>query len=411
MMKMERIRFFTFGCKTNQYDTQVFRHLFSKVGYIISDDASQYDIAVVNTCCVTKKAEKEAKRLIRKLISLGKRVWLTGCLVERKQSLDFQGIYILPRQLLYERAISMGIRKISSFHNHTRAFVKIVDGCENFCSYCIVPFVRGRIKSRGVSDILDEIKQLAMNSHKEIVLTGIDTGAFGKDTGQSIIDIIKGIEEIDAVARFRLSSIEVFYIDDNLCHALASSRKFCPSFHIPLQSGSDRILGLMKRPYLFSQYKKRIEMISSFFNYVTFTTDIMVGFPGETEKDFEMTVEAVKECKFLKVHLFPFSLHPETTAASLPGKISPQVKKKRLEKLFQITQEVARKVKEEFIGKRCRVLVEERINNFWSGYSEHYIPVLINSPDNIANKIVEVEPQCLKEIEGNVYLFASTILP
>lgn len=400
---MKSLRFFTFGCKANQYDSQFMMEFFSKQGYSI--DNRDYDIAVVNTCCVTKKAESEAKTLIKKLVKNKKQVWITGCLVE-KNSFSMPETKILKRGFIYQQAKLAGMQGIEYFYSHTRAFVKIVDGCENFCSYCIVPFVRGKIKSREISEIISEVKKLVENSYKEIVFTGIDLGGFGKDTEESLKELLQKVNKVKGLERFRLSSIEVFYIDDELLKVLKKSDKFCPSFHIPLQSGSDRILKLMGRPYSFVQYKNTLEKIKAIFKDVCFTTDIIVGFPGETEDDFELSLKAIEECSFLKVHIFPFSLHPQTKAASLPDRISELTKKQRLKRAIELAEKVSLQVKKQFIGKKLKVLVERKIDDFWFGYSQYYVPVVIDSPLILAGKIIEVLPQETKTIKNTVYLFA-----
>ncbi len=409
---MEKIRFFTFGCKVNQYDSQIFMELLSEQGYQITDE-NHYDIALINTCCVTKKAEKEAKRLIRKLVDTGKMVWITGCLVEKDDLVSiFSDARIIRRNIFYQQAESKGIDKIKTFHSHMRAFVKIVDGCENFCSYCIIPFVRGKISSRPISKIINEVKVLADNSYKEIVLAGIDLGSFGKDTGENLKDLVKQINEIKGLARFRLSSIEVFHLNEQLLDVLCLCDKFCPSFHVPLQSGSDRILKLMGRPYSFSDYKRKLEQIEARFKNITFTTDIMIGFPGETQSDFDLTLQAISDCKFLKVHIFPFSPHKQTKAASMPENVPDTVKKERLRKAMQFTERISADVKRSFIGKQCDVLVEAKLSDFWFGYSEHYIPVLIDSSEQLSGKILKICPKEIKSFGNTDYLFAkSSTLP
>ncbi|MCM8815430.1 MAG: MiaB/RimO family radical SAM methylthiotransferase [Candidatus Omnitrophica bacterium] len=402
-----KIRIFTFGCKVNQYDSQMFIELFSKQGYEISSD--DYDVALVNTCCVTKKAEKEARMLIRKLSRRAKEVWVTGCLAEKvNMSNEFHGAKILSRDSLYKKAHELGIHTIEKFQGHTRVFVKIVDGCENFCNYCIVPFVRGRVRSRRISEIIQEVKVLVENSYKEIVLTGIDLGSFGKDTGETLIDLIGHLNQVKKLARFRLSSIEMFHLSDTLIKELLLSDKFCPSFHIPLQSGSDRILSSMGRSYSFSGYFNIIKKLrESFVKDITFTTDIMIGFPGETETDFEKTIEAIFRCEFLKVHVFPFSLHSETKAALLLERVPAQVVKERLQKAISVAEEVSMGVKKKFLRKRCNVLVEEKLDNFWFGYSENYIPVVISSTQHLAGKMVTICPAEIKKIGNTTYLFAT----
>ncbi|HOK79858.1 MAG TPA: MiaB/RimO family radical SAM methylthiotransferase [bacterium] len=409
---MEKIRIFTFGCKANQYDGQVFRELLSRQGYEVVD--TSYDIALINTCCVTKRAENEARKLTKKLLKNGKTVWVTGCWVEKDDLPSlFPEIKVFRRNQLYYEAKTSGIRGIESFYGHTRAFVKVVDGCENFCTYCIVPYVRGKIKSRQIDEIAGEIRTLIDNGFREVVLTGIDLGSYGKDTGSDLVELIQKISVIEGLARFRVSSIEMFYITDKLLETLVHCENFCPSFHVPLQSGSSRILEKMGRPYKYHEYKERLDKIRSVFPSAGFSTDIMVGFPGETEQDFEMSIKAILECKFLKVHVFPFSPHSQTPASHLPEMISEKKKKERVLKMIEVADLVSSEVKRSFIGKKSIVLIERKINQLWSGYTENYIPAIINSKRNLCGTLVEICPESMMKLENVEYLYSKkfSILP
>ncbi len=379
----------TFGCKVNQYESQLIKENIEK-----DENFKDDNIVIINSCCVTEKVEKEVKKAIKRLLKERKKIYLTGCLIEKDPDSfkNLENIQTVKKDFFYKFK-----NKIERFNSHTRCFVKIEDGCENFCSYCIVPYVRGKVKSRNEEEIIEEIKCLVKNGYKEVVLTGIDLGAFGRDTGDSLISLIEKVNKIEGLERIRLSSIEIYYIDDKLINFLKNIGKFCPHFHIPLQSGSDRILNLMGRRYKFDDYFKKIEMIREKIEKVTFTTDIMVGFPGETEDDFEKSCLAVEKIKFLKVHIFPYSEREFTKAINLPDKIDEKKKKEREKILFEILNKISMCVKEKFVGESLYVLFEREKNGFWEGYSENYIPVILKSRENLKNKILKVIGQKIIE--------------
>ncbi|MFN4226982.1 MAG: MiaB/RimO family radical SAM methylthiotransferase [Candidatus Ratteibacteria bacterium] len=374
----------TFGCKVNQYESQLIKE------NIENDDNFKSDnIVILNSCCVTEKAEKEVKKKIKELLNQGKKIYLTGCISEKNGKLkESENLKIIEKSFFFKFK-----DKIEYFSGHTRAFVKIEDGCENFCTYCIIPYVRGKVVSRKEKDIIEEIKKLGENGYKEIVLTGINLGCYGKDNGESLISLIKKIEDIEEINRIRLSSIEIYYINEPFIESLKNTKKFCPHFHIPLQSGSDKILSLMGRRYNFNEYYEKIEMIRKKIEKVTFTTDIMVGFPGEKEQDFEKSCIAIDKIKFLKVHIFSYSERKGTFAINLPDKVNEKIKKERFKKLYEISEISRKKVLEEFIGQKLYVLFEEKEGNFWKGYSENYIPIIVNSEQNLKNQIISVIPE------------------
>lgn len=379
------VQILTFGCKVNQYESQLIKENIEKDPFF-----NQNNIVIINSCCVTEKVENEVKKTIKKLIKEGKNVYLTGCLEKKWNILNksLENLIPVPKEKFFKTQ-----NKISYFNGHTRSFVKVEDGCENFCSYCIVPFLRGKVKSKREKEIIEEIKILAENGYKEVVLTGIDLGAFGRDTGESLATLIDKIDKIEGIKRIRISSIEIYYIEEKFIDFLKTIKKFCPHFHIPLQSGSDRILKLMKRRYEFNEYYEKIKMIEAKIEKVTFTTDIMVGFPGETDNDFEKTCIAIEKIEFLKVHIFPYSERELTLAINLSNKIDPKIKKEREKTLITISNSVSKKVKEKFIEKKLEVLFERKKDKFWEGYSENYIPVILKSEENLRNQIITVKPQ------------------
>jgi threonylcarbamoyladenosine tRNA methylthiotransferase MtaB len=385
----------TYGCKVNQYESQLIRENLERQGYILSQNGDA-DVVVVNTCCVTERAEKKARSFIRKAVANGKRVLVTGCAVRKQKSLveEFgSSIEVYPdKDALIRTVCPSGLTTISRFDNHTRAFIKIEDGCENFCTFCIIPLVRGRVKSRLIRDVVREVRDVASNGYKEVVLTGVDLGAYGSDTGEKMTDLMKDMEVIEGLKRIRLSSIEVFHLTEELLKYLSNSRSFCRHFHIPLQSGSDRILKKMGRRYTFSEYLSRIERIkgSDAAGRVTFTTDVMVGFPGETEEDFNLTCEALKRIRFLRVHIFRYSRREGTAASRMDGQVPEDVKKKREKELEDVVDKMCYNVKEGFIGRPLDVLVERETDNLCEGYSSEYIPVAFTGGKGLLNKVVTV---------------------
>lgn len=394
-----KVSVFSFGCKVNQYESQLMRDIFSLNGYQVSENGN-FDLAVINSCCVTSKAEKHCRNLIKKLLMNGKEVWLTGCWIkkdERKIKELFSMVKLIDKEFLLTSFFPKEVKTITRFSSHTRAFIKIEDGCENFCSYCIIPYVRGKVKSRNEEEIILEVKNLSENGYSEFVFTGVNLGVYGSDTDTDLVSLLQKIFSINKVKRVRLSSIELFNVSDELIDFLSENEKFCPHFHIPLQSGSDRILKLMKRKYTVKKYLKLIEKIKKKLPSVTFTTDVMVGFPGEEESDFEKTCKVVEKVGFLKVHVFPFSVREGTSAERLQGVVAAGEKKERVKRLLYLNEKVSKRVKEQFIGTTGKVLVEKKEGDFWYGYSLNYLNVLFPGNGNLKNKIVDVHFEKIKE--------------
>lgn len=386
----------TYGCKVNQYESQLLTENFEQSGHEISGQ-SDSDIVVVNTCCVTEKAEAEARRFARKILESGKEVWITGCAVKKDSELsELKGVKIFrdKKNLMHSRLA--GIDTITGFNGHTRAFVKIEDGCENFCAYCIVPYVRGPVKSRCEGEILSEIQSLACSGYKEIVLTGVDLGAYGRDSGTDLTKLIEKISRVKGIERLRISSIEVFHLNERLIEYLADNRLFCPHFHIPLQSGSDRTLSSMGRRYALSDYLGRVDLIRKKVDNVTFTTDAIVGFPGETDEDFRLTCRAIEKAGFLKVHIFRYSKRIGTRAYLLEGHLLESVKRAREKELRGLSEKTGLKIQKGFIDSPLDVLAEKRCGDEWEGYSSNYMPAVFRSGGELINEVIRVKAERLE---------------
>jgi threonylcarbamoyladenosine tRNA methylthiotransferase MtaB len=424
---MKTIKFFTLGCKVNQYETQSLREQFLARGFKELSDGLPADICIINTCTVTHHADSGSLNIIRRAIrrNPGAKVIVTGCLTE----LDWEKIkaikgvsYIvknkdkeniasrLSRQFRHNELndpTSTTNRGISHFFGHTRAFLKIQDGCENFCSYCKVPLVRGSYHSQPIEKIFQEAKNLVKNGFKEIVLCGICLGAYGKDLAMDvdIADVIQRLQEIDGLLRIRLSSIEPKYITDSLINMMAESKKICRHLHIPLQSGDDGVLEKMKRKYCAQDYLELIQKIKQRIPDIAITTDVMVGFPAETEDNFRNTVKLIKKIMPLKVHIFSYSARQGTLAfAKFRQNLDAKIAKERFAYLEKVAEGLSLKYKKRFLNRKLAVLVEGKAKSnagFWQGYTDNYLKVLFKSRSNFKNKLVVVK---LKEIEEDYIL-------
>ncbi len=385
----------TLGCKVNQYESQIYRENFKNNGFEIRDFGESSDIVLINTCVVTKRAEKESRNLIHRSLRTSQKVIVTGCYVEKDNETlkeKFPQIEVVKRErLLNNGYFKKKVNKIHNFSGHTRAFIKIEDGCEKFCSYCIIPYLRGRVKNRSSKEVLEEIEGLVGNDYKEFVLTGVDLGAY-----EGLDNLLAEIEKIKEVKRIRLSSLEPKEISSSLIDLLGSNQKFCPHLHIPLQSGDDRILRLMNRDYSLKDYTALIEKIRKKIPEICFTTDVMVGFPGEDREAFSNTVRTIKEIGFSKVHCFRYSARERTKAAKLANQVKEEEKRERAEATRLSAEEVSRKIKRNFLRKTLSVLVEgKKRNGHFFGYSEHYLPVLIEEEVGV-NQIIKVRIGNLK---------------
>lgn len=399
---MKSIKFFTLGCKVNQYDTQAMREQFLNCGFRELDDHQPADIYLINTCTVTHRADSESFNLIRraKRENPKARIMVTGCLV----ALDSQ-------RVLSEGGVSLinqgtGSRGISYFKGHTRAFLKIQDGCNNFCAYCKVPLVRGNSRSKPLDNIISEAEKLVKNGFKEIVLSGICLGAYGRDLKPvlNLVDVIEALENLKGLLRLRLSSIEAGDVSEGLLEKLSQSKKMCRHLHIPIQSGDDEILKKMQRRYTARDYLDLIHKIKSSLPDIAITTDVLLGFPGEGKENFNNTLKLIKEILPLKVHIFPYSKRERTAAYNFMDTIPGYEIKTRITKLQKIALSCALKYKQRFIHKEKEVLIEGRskeYSNFWEGLTDNYLRVLVRENKDLKNQVITVK---LKKIKGDFIL-------
>jgi len=424
---MQTVKFFTLGCKVNQYDTQLLREkLLAFADFREIENNHPSDIYIINTCTVTASADKESFELIRRAkkenpLAL---IIVTGCLAEldseKVKNIDNKIIILKNKEkknLLKKLPITNyqlpfnEQPSISYFKGHTRAFLKIQEGCNNFCSYCKVPFVRGNSRSKNPDLIIKEFNTLIKNGYKEIVLCGICLGYFGKDLKpkMELIELLERLDSLEGDFRMRLSSIEAWDITENFIQNINKIKKLCPHLHIPLQSGDDQILKLMNRPITPEIYLEKIERLREKLPLLVITTDVLVGFPYEKEENFLNTINLIKKIKPLKVHIFSFSSRPYTKAYSLGGKISPEQLKRRVNLLKEVVKEQSFKVKQDFLGESVRVLFESSsVKNqelFWEGFADNYIKVKVSSRKDLRNRFIKV---CLESIEDN-YMLGSIV--
>lgn len=407
--------FYTLGCRVNQYETQAIEEQFRKSGFEIKPFDSECDVYVINTCTVTAESDRKSRQAIRRTTQVKKAssiVIVCGCYSQgnpgdvskitgvdlvlgnsRKTEICTLALELLKNKPSINTVLVEDIASIIDYENssisssdRTRAFVKIVDGCENHCTYCIIPSVRGKIRSRSKDIIISEIKTLSQNGYKEFVLTGIETAAYGKDfpnkSVSPLAELIKDVSEIDAVKRIRLGSMEPTVFTEEFVKNIADIKKLMPHFHLSLQSGSDRVLRLMKRKYNCEQFFTVCERLRRYIPEVHLTTDIIVGFPGETEQMFRETIEFTNKCQFSHIHIFPYSKREGTPAASMKNQLDKKTKKLRVAELEAENAKIRLLVIKKLIGKKSKVLLETQTDNYIDGYLPCYIKVIIPINDN-----------------------------
>lgn len=391
----------TFGCKVNQYESNMMKEKMLSSNFFYEENMSDANIIIVNTCSVTNVADKKCLKMIRKI----KREYpnallvVAGCSSQNNQNVyealnidillgnkDKSKIAELIKEYLdtekkyvkfyNERNLDFEDMLINDY-NHVRAFVKIEDGCDNFCSYCIIPFVRGSVRSKDFDTVIKEAKLLTEHGHKEIVLTGIHTGHY-MSNNHDLTDLINELSKIDDLLRIRISSIEITELNDKFLEMLKINKKVCNHLHIPLQAGSDEILKRMNRKYDLAYYEEKINKIRSIRPDISITTDIIVGFPYETDELFSETLEFSKKMNFSKIHVFPYSIRVGTAAASMPNQVDEVTKKVRVKKLMALSKKQEKEYYEKFKGKELDILVEECDNNVSIGHTSNYLMVTLN---------------------------------
>ena len=401
-----KVFFHTLGCKVNQYETQEMREQLTQNGYEITEDENTADIFVINSCTVTSESDRKTRQCVRhyKKKYPESTVVLTGCMPqsfpEMAEKLCEADIVLgnknnkflvssldkffssscrtlnMEQHQSGEALVSSGI---SRFEERTRAILKIEDGCDRFCSYCIIPKARGRVRWKPINDIKSEVKALTDNGYREIVLVGINLSAYGKGTELDLADAVFAVSENLKVERIRLGSLEPDHITDALIEKLAKCEKLCPQFHISLQSGCDKILKKMNRHYTSDEYYTLCQKLRKEFKDCTLTTDIMVGFPHETDEDFEITKSFARKVGFEKIHIFPYSRRSGTVADKMDNQVEKSVKAQRVNALSQVADEIRNSFLTSQIGKELSVLIEEKQKNgVYFGYTPNYTPVKVS---------------------------------
>ena len=406
----------TLGCKVNIYESEYIINILKENGYQIVDFDSKADIYIINTCAVTNtadnKSDKKSEKMIKRarkqnkdaiIIAMGCHAQIKGdnidadiiignkdkskiiSLIEEYQENKnkIKRIYNLDN-------VSFEDMYISSFNSHTRAFVKIQDGCDAFCSYCIIPYARGPIRSKDPKTVIKEITSLVENGYKEIILTGIHTGKYGKDINYTFEQLLKDIIKIKNLYRIRISSIEINELTDPILNLIKDNQVIAKHLHIPLQSGSDKILKLMDRKYDLKFYKDRIEKIRKMIKDISITTDLIVGFPNENEKDMEDTLKFLKEIKFTKIHTFPYSKREGTKAVSMENQIDETIKRKRVKTVLELSDQLEQDFYQSKLNETEEVIIEQTKDGKSYGYTSNYIKVEINSPLK-PNEVISVK--------------------
>jgi len=427
---MRKVAFYTLGCKVNQVETEQIKEDFINRGYTIVDFEEPADIYIINTCTVTHVSDRKSRAIIRRAVKKNPRaiVAAIGCMAEAnaKQLANIEGVQAIIGNKekentaeIVERLAACGQREpevitgdicpqdklksvmYSQQHERTRAFVKIQDGCRSFCSYCIVPYVRGPVRSKMPEDVVAEVKQLLSLGYKEVVLTGIHTGLYGLDLDKwDLVRLLRLIlDQVRGDYRIRLSSIEPLEVKKELIDMVLAEQRLCRHFHIPLQSGSDRILKAMGRNYSRGYYRLLIERIGDKIKGVAFTTDVMVGFPGERDEDFEDTYNLLSDLPVSDMHVFKYSRRPGTKAASLFPEVEDKKKKQRSAELLKLAKKKRQLFLKNCLGQELTLLVEKRLNgNKYTGLTDNYIEVVFSSSCDLRGEFVHVR---LTDIKGD----------
>lgn len=421
-MTARTVAFHTLGCKVNQYDTESIWRLFQVGGYSRVDFSDRADVYVINTCTVTDEGDRKSRQMIRRAVRMSPEatVVVTGCYaqVAPGEIMNIPGVDLVIGNQHRSRLLSLveeverdkrpynavtGILaqtefedlEVPAFVDRHRAMLKIEDGCNHFCTFCLIPYARGLVRSRKPESVLRQARRLADAGYREIVLTGIHTGGYGEDLeGYTLAHLLRDLEKIDELVRVRVSSIEASEITDDLVEALAASRKICRHLHIPLQAGHSEVLRRMNRHYTIEEYAGKLEKVRRALPELAVTSDIIVGFPGESDDRFETTVEFVREQAFSQLHVFPYSPRQRTPAARFPDQVPEPVKKERAARLIELSGELSRAYAERFSGRTVDAIPEE-VRSFdgkdWLiGHADNYMRVAVEGPDRLLGQVCRV---------------------
>lgn len=423
---MKTVAFITLGCKVNQYETNAMTQQFIENDYEVVDHTQKADIYIVNTCTVTNMSDRKSRQMLRRVKELNKEAVVVACgcyaQVAKEELEKIKEINLVlgnneKKDIVQyvEKFIKNKIPEVQTedvmhqkdfvefgditFTEKTRAVIKIQDGCDRFCSYCIIPYARGRVRSRRPEHILSEIHKIAKEGIQEVVITGIHIASYGKDFKKQygLIDLLEEMNEIEGIERIRLGSIEPLLITEAFVNRLEKLTKVCHQFHLSLQSGCDETLKRMNRRYTTEQFKDIVALLRNKFEDVILTTDIIVGFPGESEEEFEKTYTFLKEIKFYKMHVFKYSPRKGTKAAVMPNQIDGNKKEERSRKLIELSNQNEKAYNQNYIGKEVEILFEEEKNGIWQGHTKNYILAHYKTEKNIENRIMKL--QCIEAEE------------
>lgn len=422
---MKKAALHNLGCKVNAYETEAMQQILEQAGYEIVPFHERADVYVINTCSVTNMADRKSRQMLHKAKKTNPEaiVIAAGCYVQTKEDeaaldesidivignnkkhmlLDAIEAYEKKRQGNETEKVNEVVdinhvkQDYEELHQektaeHTRAFLKVQDGCNQFCSYCIIPFARGRVRSRKAEDVLAEVERLAAHGYQEVVLTGIHLSSYGVDTGDDLLHLIELVHGVEQIKRIRLGSLEPRIVTEDFVKRLSELEKICPHFHLSLQSGCDTVLKRMNRRYDTKEYEAGCALLRKYFSHPAITTDVIVGFPGETEEEFQMTREYLERIHFYEMHIFKYSKREGTKAAVMPDQVDEQEKTRRSAILLELEKKMSDQFRMDYVEKQVTVLLEEAMEwngkTYFTGYTKEYVKVAVETKENLANQFV-----------------------
>lgn len=422
---MKKAALHNLGCKVNAYETEAMQQILEQAGYEIVPFHERADVYVINTCSVTNMADRKSRQMLHKAKKTNPEaiVIAAGCYVQTKEDeaaldesidivignnkkhmlLDAIEAYEKKRQGNETEKVNEVVdinhvkQNYEELHlektaEHTRAFLKVQDGCNQFCSYCIIPFARGRVRSRKAEDVLAEVERLAAHGYQEVVLTGIHLSSYGVDTGDDLLHLIELVHGVEQIKRIRLGSLEPRIVTEDFVKRLSELEKICPHFHLSLQSGCDTVLKRMNRRYDTKEYEAGCALLRKYFSHPAITTDVIVGFPGETEEEFQMTREYLERIHFYEMHIFKYSKREGTKAAVMPDQVDEQEKTRRSAILLELEKKMSDQFRMDYVEKQVTVLLEEAMEwngkTYFTGYTKEYVKVAVETKENLANQFV-----------------------
>ena len=415
---MKKVALHNLGCKVNAYETEAMQEMLENNGYEIVPFKEGADIYIINTCTVTNMADRKSRQMLHRAKKMNPNaiVVATGCYVQAKENsgeidecIDViignnrkKDLIEILEQHIQKAVIDINHTKeyeelhLSKTAEHTRAYIKVQDGCNQFCTYCIIPFARGRVRSRAKEDVICEVTDLANNGYKEVVLTGIHLSSYGVDLdGENLLSLILAVNEVEGIERIRLGSLEPRIITEEFAKTIAGLPKMCPHFHLSLQSGCDETLRRMNRRYTSEEYYEKCQLLRKYFDNPALTTDVIVGFPGETEEEFAKSKAFIDKVDFYETHIFKYSKRQGTKAAVMENQVSEQIKTLRSNELLDLDQKKRAKYEANFLGKEVEVLMEESVlingDAFQVGHTKEYVKIALQTDKNLQNQVINVE--------------------